>query len=63
MGTAPPVMARGQGWARRAKTRFQAPGGRCVMGLPLTWAPWAGPYPTYYGSWWLLEGLWRLMGL
>lgn len=23
------------------------------MGLPLTWAPWAGPYPTYYGSWWL----------
>ena len=53
MGTPTPVMGGGQGWAPRAKTHFQVPGGGCVMGLPLTWAPWAGPYPAYYGSWWL----------
>ena len=41
-------MGGAQGW-----THFQAPGGGCVTGLPLTWAPWAGPYPVYYGSWWL----------
>lgn len=34
-GYGPPVIAGGQGWARRSQDPFQAPGGRCVMGLPL----------------------------